>query len=65
MNDVIVDMRVISDVSRDKILVTETPWGRGLPMSGNGKVNLSDQGREITILVGAERAPFCKSMFKK
>ncbi|MFN7728612.1 MAG: circularly permuted type 2 ATP-grasp protein [Bdellovibrio sp.] len=65
MNDVIVDMRVISDVSPGKILVTETPWGRGLPMSGNGKVNLSDQGREITILVGAERAPFCKSMFKK
>lgn len=64
MNDVIVDMRVISDVSPDKILVTDTPWGRGLPMSGNGKVNLSDAGREITILVGSQRAPLCKWMFK-
>ena len=56
MNENIVDMRVISDVGPDSILVIDTPWGRGLPMSGNGKVNLSDKGREITILVGRERA---------
>jgi hypothetical protein len=60
MNDNIVDMRVITDVSAKEILVSEVPWGRGLPSSGNGKVNLSDQGREITILVRAERAPFCR-----
>lgn len=64
MNDLIVDMRVITDVSPNDILVAETPWGRGLPMDGNGKVNLSDQGREVTILVQAERAPLCRWIFK-
>lgn len=64
MNDLIVDMRVITDVSPNSILVAETPWGRGLPVNGNGKVNLSDQGREVTILVQAERAPLCKWIFK-
>ena len=64
MNDIIVDLRVIADVSPNNILVTETPWGRGLPLDGNGKVNLSDKGREITVLVQNHRAPFCKSMFQ-
>ncbi len=51
LNDNIVDLRVITDVSPKGILVTDTPWGRGLPKNGNGKVNLSDKGREITVLV--------------
>ncbi len=56
LNQNIVDLRVITDVSHKGILVTKTPWGRGLPMDGNGKVNLSDQGREITVLV-AKKSP--------
>jgi uncharacterized circularly permuted ATP-grasp superfamily protein len=64
MGENIVDMRVISDVSHNEIIVTDTPWGRGLPMNGNGKVNLSDKGREITVLVRGERAPLCRWMFK-
>jgi hypothetical protein len=54
MGDNIVDLRSITAILPDKIIVAETPWGRGLPMSGNGKVNLSDQGREVTILVAKE-----------
>lgn len=51
LNDNIVDLRVITDVSPKEIIITDTPWGRGLPKNGNGKVNLSDKGREITVLV--------------
>lgn len=40
LNKNIVDLRVITDVSEKEIIVTNTPWGRGLPMNGNGKVNL-------------------------
>lgn len=47
----IVDLRSISAVFPDRVVVAETPWGRGLPMNGNGKVNLSDKGREVTVLV--------------
>ncbi len=47
----IVDVRVITDVGPDSIFVTDTPWGRGLPSDGDGKVNISREGREITVLV--------------
>jgi uncharacterized circularly permuted ATP-grasp superfamily protein len=63
MNDNIVDMRVIADVGPRSIFVTDTPWGRGLPMNGNGKVNLSDQGREITILINEGPWRMCKNTF--
>lgn len=46
----IVDLRAISAVLPNRVIVAETPWGRGLPMNGNGKVNLSDKGREVTVL---------------
>lgn len=57
-NNNIVDVRVIADVSRSGVIVTETPWGRGLPMNGNGKVNLSDQGREIGVVVVDSVPPY-------
>jgi len=63
MNDNIVDMRVIADVGPQSIFVTDTPWGRGLPLNGNGKVNLSDQGREITILINEGSWRMCKNSF--
>lgn len=50
MHNQIVDLRSITAILPNQIIVTETPWGRGLPIDGNGKVNLSDQGREVTIL---------------
>lgn len=65
MNSNIVDLRVITDVSPKGILVTDTPWGRGLPKDGNGKVNLSDKGREVTVLVVNSRAEVrsCERVF--
>lgn len=63
MNENIVDMRVIADVGPRSVFVTDTPWGRGLPMNGNGKVNLSDQGREITILINEGSWRSCKNTF--
>ncbi len=51
LNDNIVDLRIITDVGPKSTFVTDTPWGRGLPKDGDGKVNISSQGREITVLV--------------
>lgn len=51
MNGNIIDTRVITYISPTKIIVTNTPWGRGVPKNGNGKVNLSDKGFEVTTLV--------------
>jgi hypothetical protein len=47
----IVDVRPHTDVGPQSIFVTNTPWGRGLPKDGNGKVNISSEGREVTTLV--------------
>jgi uncharacterized circularly permuted ATP-grasp superfamily protein len=58
----IVDLRMISAVDSKGVLVSPTPWGRALPMGGDGKVNLSSNGREVAIVVvrtkpgGAPRA---------
>ncbi|MFZ4403249.1 MAG: circularly permuted type 2 ATP-grasp protein [Pseudobdellovibrionaceae bacterium] len=59
----IVDLRVISHVDNKNIFVTNSPWGRGLPASGNGKVNLSDQGREYTVLISHGPANLCQNIF--
>lgn len=65
--DDIVDVRGISAVLFDKI-ITGGLWGRGVPRSGNGKVNLSDKGREYVVLVikRVKRvfAPRCEAVFR-
>ena len=65
LNDLIVDMRLFAYVTNQKnILVADTSWGRGLPANGNGKVNLSDKGREITVLVReSSTKSMCKMLF--
>ncbi len=65
MNDLIVDLRILTIVSDDEIYVSDTPWGRGLPANGNGKVNLSDNGREITVLVADKKKEKCSRLLKK
>jgi uncharacterized circularly permuted ATP-grasp superfamily protein len=57
IEDRIVDIRMISQVYPDGMSVSPVPWGRGLPDTGNGKVNLSDQGREFTVLVVPDPEP--------
>ncbi len=47
----IVDLRMISAVDPRGVLVSSTPWGRALPMGGDGKVNLSSNGREVAVIV--------------
>ncbi|OFZ20979.1 MAG: hypothetical protein A2X94_06495 [Bdellovibrionales bacterium GWB1_55_8] len=59
IEDRIVDLRLIADVNPESVYVTRTPWGRGVPMSGNGKVNLSDKGREFMVGVVADPIPHC------
>jgi uncharacterized circularly permuted ATP-grasp superfamily protein len=51
VGDRIVDMRLITEVGPNSIYVSRTPWGRGVPIDGDGKVNLSKSGREFTVLV--------------
>ncbi|PIS11894.1 MAG: hypothetical protein COT73_01520 [Bdellovibrio sp. CG10_big_fil_rev_8_21_14_0_10_47_8] len=63
LNNNIVDIRVIADVAPKSVYVTDAPWGRGLPADGNGKVNLSDQGREITVLVHQGSWRMCKNIY--
>lgn len=66
VDDRIVDLRMITEVAPKSVYVSTTPWGRGLPLSGDGKVNLSKSGREFAVVVvddppapkaQAERAP--------
>lgn len=61
----IVDIRMITQVGRDYVYVSEIPWGRGLPKDGNGKVNLSDSGREFTVIVLPNHEVHCDLNFVK
>jgi hypothetical protein len=54
LKDYIVDARVLGQVGSQEVIVSNVPWGRGLPQNGNGKVNLSGDGIEITILIHDE-----------
>ena len=56
IGDKIVDLRLISFVDQDGVIVAPTPWGRGAPVDGDGKVNISAKGKEFAVLV-ANRIP--------
>ena len=59
----IVDIRIHSDLPPSgSLFVSDTAWGRGLSVLGDGKVNLSSQGRETTVIVRSAQK-FCESMF--
>lgn len=45
------DIRLISDVSSKRVLVANIPWARVVGMNGDGKVNISANGFEATVLV--------------
>ncbi|HRK07217.1 MAG TPA: circularly permuted type 2 ATP-grasp protein [Pseudobdellovibrionaceae bacterium] len=65
MGSQIVDLRIHSDVPpRGRVMVSDVPWGRSLPLHGDGKVNLSAQGRETTVMVRAAE-PFCRMIFSR
>lgn len=52
MDEDIVDLRLHAHMMNDQVLVADTPWGRGAPASGNGKVNIGSKGHVVTVLVG-------------
>jgi hypothetical protein len=59
----IVDLRIHSDIApTGSVFVSRTPWGRGLPQNGDGKVNLSASGKEVAVIIRRAQ-PFCESMF--
>ena len=44
------DLRVLASVRRDSVVVSRTPWGRGVPaQESNGKVNISDKGFKFAV----------------
>ena len=45
----LVDIRNLALVNNDGVIVSDTLWGRGVPASGNGKVNISDKGFEFCV----------------
>lgn len=46
----LVDIRVLSNVTSQQVIVSEVFWGRGVPAEGsNGKVNISDRGFEFAV----------------
>ena len=47
----IVDLRLLAAVDAGGVVVSPTPWGRGVPLAGDGKVNLSQRGREFAVVV--------------
>lgn len=51
MDGNIVDLRLHASMTEASVVVAKAPWGRSIPLSGNGKVNISDQGRETTQFV--------------
>jgi uncharacterized circularly permuted ATP-grasp superfamily protein len=53
----IVDLRLISMVDPNEVVVSPTPWGRGVPVDGDGKVNLSQKGKEFAVVVVEDPTP--------
>jgi uncharacterized circularly permuted ATP-grasp superfamily protein len=47
----LVDLRLLTALDANGAVVSEIPWGRAKPISGNGKVNLSDGGAETLVLI--------------
>ncbi|MDZ4662538.1 MAG: circularly permuted type 2 ATP-grasp protein [Pseudomonadota bacterium] len=73
LRNLIVDLRGYAFVDGLGVWVGDHMFSRGLPMDrdkkgklkGNGKVNLSDQGRELLVLVSEGGVKFsCSSLFK-
>jgi len=54
----LVDIRCLSNVTPDSVIVSQTFWGRGVPAEGsNGKVNISDRGFEFCIATAKRLEP--------
>jgi uncharacterized circularly permuted ATP-grasp superfamily protein len=47
----IVDLRIHSQVDSDRIIISNTPWGRANWLEGDGKVNISENGFNSPVVV--------------
>ena len=47
----IVDLRLHAHVDCEKIIVSNTPWGRANWINGNGKVNIGSNGFTSPVVV--------------
>lgn len=73
LRNLIVDMRGYAFIDGQGVWVGDLLFSRGLPMDrdkngrikGNGKVNLSDQGRELLVLVNRNPKNICLNLFSK
>jgi uncharacterized circularly permuted ATP-grasp superfamily protein len=63
--NMITDIRVEIDVSPKGTIASRIPWGRGAPVGGSGKVNISSNGRQVTVLVvePKNQVRTCKALF--
>ena len=57
MNGMIFDTRAISDISSFGAVVANTPWGRIIAKSADGKVNIAAGGGVLTTLVVEDKPP--------
>ena len=64
MDNHIVDLRLISDISDSKPIVAPIPWGRATPIEGSGKVNISSNGKETVVFV-IDPKKYCKKILSK
>ncbi|PIP93156.1 MAG: hypothetical protein COW00_04065 [Bdellovibrio sp. CG12_big_fil_rev_8_21_14_0_65_39_13] len=63
MGDYIGDLRLISDVSDKGVIVADVPWARVVSKNGDGKVNISANGFEATVLIRRQLNKFsCNSL---
>ncbi|GAB4014967.1 MAG: hypothetical protein Fur0010_13560 [Bdellovibrio sp.] len=65
MGDYIGDLRLISDVSKEGVIVADVPWARVVGKNGDGKVNISANGFEATVLIRRQLKNFsCYSLIE-
>lgn len=64
VGDKIADIRGLSLIDSKGAVTADSFFARGLPKDGNGKVNISDKGREMAVLViDPEKSKSCVQKF--
>ena len=51
VEDNLTDMRSMAYVLGEQTIISQTKWSRGIPLAGDGKVNLSASGFEYIVMV--------------
>ena len=51
LDDRIVDLRIHAHIDSDRIIISNTPWGRANWIHGDGKVNIGSNGFTSPVVV--------------